>query len=117
MIKTSMEKVTYSVLVDNLCRKTKIDKATSNLKISYFPLGLDPKRPSYILDDEDVFGFLLDVNESGYKNLLYVELIKDVKPNDRSYDTKYTRRKINELDRKGGEHPMESVGSNEVVDS
>lgn len=31
------------ILVDNLCRKTKIHKATSNLKISYFPLELDPK--------------------------------------------------------------------------
>uniref|UniRef100_A0A0D3E0E8 DYW domain-containing protein n=1 Tax=Brassica oleracea var. oleracea TaxID=109376 RepID=A0A0D3E0E8_BRAOL len=60
----SDEEVTYSQLVDRVCRKMKIDVALSKIQLSYFPFGMDDKRPCYIFDDEDVLGYLLEVTKS-----------------------------------------------------
>ncbi|XP_024007336.1 uncharacterized protein LOC112083525 [Eutrema salsugineum] len=73
LIKKPMEEVTYSELVKNIYRKTKIDEATTKLKLSYIPMLVEPKRPSYILDDEDVLGFLLDIDKDLRKNVLHVQ--------------------------------------------
>lgn len=81
VMKTSIEDVTYSELVDKICRKIVIDKATTKLKISYIPFVVAPNRPSYILDDEEVFAYLVQVNKDQCRSVLHVELFKEVEQN------------------------------------
>ena len=77
----SDEEVTYSQLVDRVCRKMKIDVASSRIQLSYFPFGMDDKRPCYIFDDEDVLGYLLEVEKNQRRTVLHVELIESVSQN------------------------------------
>ncbi|CAF2054552.1 unnamed protein product, partial [Brassica oleracea var. botrytis] len=77
----SDEEVTYSQLVDRVCRKMKIDVASSKIQLSYFPFGMDDKRPCYIFDDEDVLGYLLEVEKNQRRTVLHVELIEYVSQN------------------------------------
>lgn len=58
-----------------MCKKIRLDESTTKLKISY---TVDPKRPLYILGDEEIFGYLMEVNKDKYKSILHVKLIKDV---------------------------------------
>ncbi|XP_024016300.1 LOW QUALITY PROTEIN: putative F-box protein At5g50220 [Eutrema salsugineum] len=51
VIKTSMEEITYNGLVDRICKKLMVDGAMTQLRLSYFPLILDPKKPSYVRND------------------------------------------------------------------
>ncbi|XP_024006433.1 uncharacterized protein LOC112082944 [Eutrema salsugineum] len=82
VIKTSMEEITYNGLVDKICKKLMVDGAMTQLRLSYFPLILDPKKPSYVRNDEDVFGYLMQVNNNQCRRVLHVELIPDVEQNE-----------------------------------
>ena len=59
-MKTSLEEVTYSGSVENICRN--INKVDGMLKISYFPMVLYSNKLSNIWCDEDVLGYLMQVN-------------------------------------------------------
>lgn len=59
--------------VDRICRKLKIDVASTRIQLSYFPFGMDDKRPCYIFDDEDVLAFLLEVEKNQGRIVLHVE--------------------------------------------
>ncbi|EFH60069.1 predicted protein [Arabidopsis lyrata subsp. lyrata] len=43
-------------MVEKICRKKKVDEATTKLRASYFPFTFKGRklRPNYIRDDEDV---------------------------------------------------------------
>uniref|UniRef100_A0A1J3DJ64 Transposase MuDR plant domain-containing protein n=1 Tax=Noccaea caerulescens TaxID=107243 RepID=A0A1J3DJ64_NOCCA len=75
---STMEEITYSLLVDRLCRKVAIDETTTKLKLSYIPLVVKPQRQSYIFDDEDVYVFLTTMDKELLRCVLHVELIKDL---------------------------------------
>lgn len=81
VMKGTLEDVTYSQLVERIGKKIKVDESTMKLDLSYIPLIVDPKRPSYILDDDDVLGYLIDVNKEQCRNVLHVELIEFVSEN------------------------------------
>ena len=55
VLRKSMEKITYSGLVERICRKIKVNEAKVQVKISYFPMVLYLYKPSYIWNDEDIF--------------------------------------------------------------
>ena len=74
VIKGRYEEITYSHLVDRICKKMNIDVAATKLQLSYFPLVVDNKRPCYILDDEDVLGYLMEVDKKNRRSVLHVEL-------------------------------------------
>ncbi|KAF8092700.1 hypothetical protein N665_0403s0008 [Sinapis alba] len=76
-MKTSVEKVTYSDLVERICRKIKAD-GDGMLKISYFPMVLYSNKPSYIWCNEDVLGYLMQVNNEKCRSVLYMEIINDI---------------------------------------
>ena len=40
VLRKSMEEITYSGLVERICRKIKVDEAKVQVKISYFPMEL-----------------------------------------------------------------------------
>lgn len=82
VMKGSFEEFTYSVLVDRICKKIRVDEATTTmLKLSYVPLLEDPKRQTYLLDDEDVLGYLMEGDNNQRRNVLHVELIEGVDQN------------------------------------
>ena len=56
-----------------ICRKLKVDESKMEARISYFPMVLYSNKPSYIWNDEDVFGYLLQVNHEKYISVLHVE--------------------------------------------
>ncbi|KAG7556797.1 MULE transposase N-terminal all-beta domain [Arabidopsis suecica] len=74
-METSIEEVTYSALVNKICRKAKVDETTTELKLSYVPELVDPKRPIYISDDDDVMCYL-EMNEDQFQ-VLHVEVINE----------------------------------------
>ncbi|KAF8113124.1 hypothetical protein N665_0056s0029 [Sinapis alba] len=76
-MKTCVEEVTYSDLVERICRKIKAD-GYGMLKISYFPMVLYSNKPSYIWCDEDVLGYLMQVNNEKYRSVLHVEISNDI---------------------------------------
>nr|VDD49171.1 unnamed protein product [Brassica oleracea] len=47
-------------------------------RISYFPMVLNSNKPSYIWNDEDVFGYLLQVNHEQCRSVLHVEFSNDI---------------------------------------
>ncbi|KAF8115367.1 hypothetical protein N665_0028s0029 [Sinapis alba] len=59
---SSLERITYLMLVDSICRKMVIDL-------------LKPKRHSYILDEEDVFNYLASLDKDLRRSILNVEAI------------------------------------------
>ncbi|CAA7033014.1 unnamed protein product [Microthlaspi erraticum] len=80
---SSMDEITYSLLVDRICRKIAIDETTTKLKLSYIPLVVKPQRQSYIIDDEDVYVFLTTLDKELLRGVLHVELIKDLEIDQR----------------------------------
>uniref|UniRef100_A0A0D3E9N0 MULE transposase N-terminal all-beta domain-containing protein n=1 Tax=Brassica oleracea var. oleracea TaxID=109376 RepID=A0A0D3E9N0_BRAOL len=51
---------------------------TKSMKLSYIPLEVEPKRQSYILDDEDVFVYLTSVDKEERRSILHVEVIEEM---------------------------------------
>ena len=56
----------------------RIDLFTKRLNLSYIPLVVEPKRQSYILDDEDVFVYLTSVDREQRRSILHVEDIQEL---------------------------------------
>lgn len=52
----------------------KIDVSASKIQMSYFSLVMDDKRPCYLMDDEDVLEYLVEVDKNQCHNVLHVEL-------------------------------------------
>ncbi|KAF8083943.1 hypothetical protein N665_0743s0003 [Sinapis alba] len=73
VLKKSVEEVTYSALVERICRKIKVDESKMEAKLSYFPMVLYSNKPSYIWNDEDIFGYLLQFNHENCRSILHVE--------------------------------------------
>ncbi|CAN6846138.1 unnamed protein product [Brassica oleracea] len=61
-----------------ICRKIGIDPLTKKLNLGYIPLVVEPKRQSYILDDEDVFIYLTSVDREQRRSILHVEDIQEL---------------------------------------
>ncbi|KAL1192481.1 hypothetical protein V5N11_036428 [Cardamine amara subsp. amara] len=76
--KSSMEEITYSMLVDKICMKIGIDEVSTKLKLSYIPLVVKPQTQSYIFDDEDVYVYLTSTDKEQRRSVLHVEVIKDL---------------------------------------
>ncbi|KAF8083781.1 hypothetical protein N665_0752s0005 [Sinapis alba] len=60
---SSFDEIIYSCLKERICNKKTIYPCTKRLNLSYIPLVVEPKRQSYILDDEDLFVYLTSVIE------------------------------------------------------
>ncbi|XP_024011260.1 uncharacterized protein LOC112086527 [Eutrema salsugineum] len=73
-----MEELTYSVLVDGICKKIGLNDSMRNLKLSYIPLVAKPFRESCIVDDGDVYVYLTTVDKEGLRAILNVELMEDI---------------------------------------
>ncbi|CAE5980081.1 unnamed protein product [Arabidopsis arenosa] len=67
----------------SICRKKKVDEATTKLRVSYFSFTFKGRklRPNYIRDDEDVVCYYEDVSEEGFRSVLHVEVTNDVEQN------------------------------------
>uniref|UniRef100_A0A0D3BUZ5 MULE transposase N-terminal all-beta domain-containing protein n=1 Tax=Brassica oleracea var. oleracea TaxID=109376 RepID=A0A0D3BUZ5_BRAOL len=61
-----------------ICKKMGIDPLTKKLNLGYIPLEVEPKRQSYILDDEDVFVYLTSVDREQRRSILHVEDIQEL---------------------------------------
>ncbi|XP_048605098.1 uncharacterized protein LOC106436306 [Brassica napus] len=81
VMKGRYEEITYSHLVDRIGKKLKIDVDATKLQLSYFPLVLNNKNSCYILNDEDVLGYLMMVDKKNRRCVLHVELAKIVSEN------------------------------------
>ncbi|CAE6199406.1 unnamed protein product [Arabidopsis arenosa] len=79
----SKGEVSYVKMVEKICRKKKVDEATTKLRVSYFPFTFQGRklRPNYIRDDEDVVCYYEDVSEEGLRSVLHVEVTNDVEQN------------------------------------
>ena len=86
VFKESVEEITYSALVERICRKIKVDGYKVETKISYFPMVLYSNKLSYVWNDEDVFGYLLQVNHEKCRSVLHVEFNKTVQEEDDEAD-------------------------------
>ena len=75
---SSLEEITYSLLKERICRKMGIDLLTKKLNLGYIPLVVEPKRQSYILDDEDVFVYLTSVDREQRRSILHVEDVQEL---------------------------------------
>ncbi|KAF8116646.1 hypothetical protein N665_0015s0023, partial [Sinapis alba] len=73
-----LEEIAYSLLKERICMKMGIDPFTKRLNLGYIPLVVEPKRQSYILDDEDVFVYLTLVDKEKRINILHVEDIREL---------------------------------------
>ncbi|KAF8114130.1 hypothetical protein N665_0041s0019 [Sinapis alba] len=78
VLKKSAEEVTYSCLVECIFRKIKVEESNMEPRISYFPMVLNSNKLSYIWNDEDVFGYLLQVNHEKCRSVLHVEFSNDI---------------------------------------
>lgn len=76
--KSSIEEITYSGLMDRICKKIGIDELTTKLKLSYIPLGVQTYTQSYILNDDDVYVFLTSLDKEQCRSVLQVEVINDL---------------------------------------
>ncbi|XP_023636962.1 uncharacterized protein LOC111830094 [Capsella rubella] len=73
---------TYSDLVNRVCKKVMLDEeAIAAFKLSYIPLLEDPKRQTYVLDDEDVLGYLMEGDKTRRRDVLHVEVVDGVEQN------------------------------------
>nr|VDD00633.1 unnamed protein product [Brassica oleracea] len=63
---------------ERICRNMRIYPFTKRLNLGYIPLVVEPKRQSYILDDEDVFVYLTSVDKEQRRNILHVEDIQEL---------------------------------------
>uniref|UniRef100_A0A0D3ASR8 SWIM-type domain-containing protein n=1 Tax=Brassica oleracea var. oleracea TaxID=109376 RepID=A0A0D3ASR8_BRAOL len=77
VMKTAVEEIMYSELVESICRKIKAN-GDGMVKISYFPMVLYSNKPSYIWCDEDVLGYLMQVNHDKCRSVLHVEISSDM---------------------------------------
>lgn len=77
VMKTAVEEITYSELVESICIKIKAN-GDGMVKISYFPMVLYSNKPSYIWCDEDVLGYLMQVNHDKCRSVLHVEISSDM---------------------------------------
>lgn len=75
---SSLDEITYSFLKERICKKMAIFLCTKSLKLNYIPLVVEPKRQSYILDDEDVFVYLTSVDKEERRSILHVEVIEEM---------------------------------------
>ncbi|CAL9222207.1 unnamed protein product [Arabidopsis halleri] len=77
--------VSYVKLVEKICRKKKVDDATTKLRVSYFPFSFQGRkvRPNYIRDDKNVMCYFKDVSEERFRSILHVEVTNDVEKNQR----------------------------------
>ncbi|CAN7120248.1 unnamed protein product [Brassica rapa subsp. narinosa] len=75
---SSLEDIAYSLLKEKICRKMRIDPLTKKLNLGYIPLVVEPKRQSYILDDEDVLVYLTSVDREQRRSILHVEDIQEL---------------------------------------
>ncbi|KAF8096731.1 hypothetical protein N665_0302s0005 [Sinapis alba] len=96
-----LDEITYSFLKERICNNKTIDLYTKRLNLSYILVVVEPKRQSYILDDEDVFVYLTSVDKEGRKSILHVEVIEEMEivlvmkqqsrvEKESSYDGNYT---------------------------
>ncbi|KAF8108586.1 hypothetical protein N665_0107s0008, partial [Sinapis alba] len=76
---SSLEEITYSLLKKRICKKMGIDPFTKRLNLGYIPQVVEPKRHSYILDDEEVFVYLTSVDKEQRGSILHVEDIRELK--------------------------------------
>ncbi|CAA7052669.1 unnamed protein product [Microthlaspi erraticum] len=74
---SSLEEITYSAVVDKICRKIARDGAKPLLKLSYIPMSNNPAREMYIFDDEDLFAYLTTIDNLGFRRILHVEVTKN----------------------------------------
>ncbi|KAF8117437.1 hypothetical protein N665_0010s0014 [Sinapis alba] len=81
VLKRSYEEVTYSHLVDRIGMKMKINVGAIKVQMSHFQLVMDHKRPCYIMDDEDILGYLLEVDKNQRCSVLHVELTESISEN------------------------------------
>ena len=51
---------------------------TKRLNFCYIQLVVEPKRQSYILDDEDVFVYLISVDKEQRRSILHIEDIQEL---------------------------------------
>ncbi|CAN6854342.1 unnamed protein product, partial [Brassica oleracea] len=61
-----------------ICRKMRIDPFTKRLNLSFVPLVVEPKRQSYILDDEDMFVYLTSVDKEQRRSILHLKDIQEL---------------------------------------
>ncbi|KAL1220363.1 hypothetical protein V5N11_005988 [Cardamine amara subsp. amara] len=73
-----MEEVTYYELFHSICMKMVRDVATTKLKLSYVPQADPKRRPSFISNDVDVFGYLMACPNDKCGSILHVEVMEDV---------------------------------------
>ncbi|CAD5332965.1 unnamed protein product [Arabidopsis thaliana] len=71
LLKTS--KITYSLLVENICKKIVIDETSRKVKLSY--ILCTSQRETSIVDDDDFLGYLMVVNAKGIRPALHVEVV------------------------------------------
>ena len=81
MMKKAVEDVTYSEVVRSICKKIKRDKDATKLKLSYTPKADHKHRPSIILDDEDLYAYIMTCHQDQSGNILHVEPLEDVAEN------------------------------------
>ncbi|OAO89198.1 hypothetical protein AXX17_ATUG02400 (mitochondrion) [Arabidopsis thaliana] len=74
---SSLEKITYSMLVDKIMKKVAIDEASVKLKLSYNLSKV--RRETYIVDDEDVFIFLTESDEESRIPVSHVEELNGIR--------------------------------------
>lgn len=75
----NLEEITYSALLDRICKKMAIDQCKKRLNFRNIPLVVKPKRQLYILDNEDVFIYLTSVDKDQRRSIMHVEGITEVK--------------------------------------
>ncbi|CAB79655.1 putative protein [Arabidopsis thaliana] len=73
---SSLEKISYSMLVDKIMKKVAIDEASVKLKLSYNLSKV--RRETYIVNDEDVFIFLTESDEESRIPVLHVEELNGI---------------------------------------
>ncbi|CAD5324649.1 unnamed protein product [Arabidopsis thaliana] len=71
LLKTS--NVTYSLLVEKICKKIGIDETSRKVKLSY--ILCTSERETSIVDDDDFLGYIMVVNAKGIRPALHVELV------------------------------------------
>ena len=71
LLRTS--KVTYSMLVEKICKKIGIDETSRKVKLSY--ILCTSQRETSIVDDDDFLGYLMVVNAKGIRPALNVEVV------------------------------------------
>ncbi|KAF8113082.1 hypothetical protein N665_0057s0034, partial [Sinapis alba] len=101
---SSLEKIIYSLLKEMICRKMEINLFKKRLNLGYIPLVVEPKRQSYILDDEDQRRSILHV-----ENIRELEIVQI--PEQQSRVEKESSCSRNYGERENGYGEEENVGT------